>query len=133
MKLPTKKKPLKSKLDSVFSEYIRRSYADKRGYVKCVSCGCKKYWKQMQAGHYVRRSHIALRWSEDNVFPQCAGCNVFKGGNYPEYTGWLLKNKGEEHIKKLLTLSKTICKMSISEMYDLLQLYRSKVEELDHN
>ena len=40
-----KRKTLIKKLDTVFSEYIRRKYADKKGIVSCYTCGKKAYWK----------------------------------------------------------------------------------------
>ena len=40
----TSRKTLEKKLDAVFSEYIRRKYADKNGIVSCYTCGKKKFW-----------------------------------------------------------------------------------------
>ena len=37
---------LKKKLDAIFSKYIRLKDADKNGYVKCYTCGVKKYWEK---------------------------------------------------------------------------------------
>ena len=57
-----KRKTLVKKLDAVFSEYIRRKYADKNGIVKCYTCNKKAYWKGegMQNGHFIsRKSRIS--------------------------------------------------------------------------
>lgn len=82
-KLSTSK--LKKKLDEIFSKYIRQKYADSEGYVRCITCGVKRITKEMQAGHFVSRSYLATRFDEQNVFPQCAGCNVFGGGRTVEF------------------------------------------------
>jgi hypothetical protein len=37
------RKNLIKKLDAIFSEYIRRKYADKNGIVKCYTCDKKAY------------------------------------------------------------------------------------------
>jgi hypothetical protein len=71
---------LKKKLDAIFSQYIRQKYADEKGYAQCYTCPTKKHWKEMQCGHFVSRSQMATRFSEDNCRVQCIGCNVFGGG-----------------------------------------------------
>ena len=51
-------KNLTKKLDTIFSEYIRRKDANKNGLVECFTCGVIKYWKGegMQCGHFISRS-----------------------------------------------------------------------------
>lgn len=72
--------------DAVFSQYIRLKYADKCGKVVCYTCGNVKHWSMMQNGHYIKRSHLYLRWDERNCRPQDADCNEFKHGNIPAFT-----------------------------------------------
>jgi 5-methylcytosine-specific restriction endonuclease McrA len=77
---------LKKKLDAVFSIYSRNFYSDSSGNTECYTCGKKGTVKTMQCGHFHSRSHLSVRWDLDNVRNQCAGCNVFKHGNYIVYT-----------------------------------------------
>jgi len=42
-------------LDSIFSRYIRLSYADNNGMVKCVTSGDMYHWKNIQNGHFITR------------------------------------------------------------------------------
>lgn len=57
--------------EKVFNEYIRLRDKDK----PCISCG---EYKELQAGHYFAVSgYKALRFDEDNVNGECAGCNCF--------------------------------------------------------
>jgi len=77
---------LKKKLDTVFSIYSRNFYSDSSGNTECYTCGKKGTVKTMQCGHFHSRSHLSVRWDLDNVRNQCAGCNVFKHGNYIVYT-----------------------------------------------
>ena len=79
---------LKRKLDKLFSLYIRKKYADYRGFVRCFTCG--KVEKiggvdSIQCGHYISRAFNSLRYSEKNCHPQCRACNIFKHGNMDEY------------------------------------------------
>lgn len=58
----------------LFSEWVRRSNADWRGYVKCVTCPAVLMWNEgIQAGHWI---HDKLDFDERNVHPQCASCNL---------------------------------------------------------
>lgn len=43
---------LKKKLWTLFSEYIRRLYSHD-DICECVTCGVKKHWKELQAGHFI--------------------------------------------------------------------------------
>lgn len=37
------------------------------------------------AGHFASRRHMATRWDEANVRPQCYGCNVMQAGRQWEF------------------------------------------------
>ena len=54
-KKKTRSQVVKS-LDSVFSEYIRRRYAQNE-VATCVTCNKKDHWKKLQAGHFMSRKH----------------------------------------------------------------------------
>lgn len=62
---------LKAKLQEIFNEYIRLRDKDR----PCISCG---EIKTLQAGHYwAVGGYDGLRFDEDNVHGECAGCNGF--------------------------------------------------------
>ena len=67
---------LKRKADTLFSIFIR----NREKY--CYICGSVK---NLQAGHFVSRSYLFLRYDEDNVHTCCLACNVFKNGNMALY------------------------------------------------
>lgn len=117
---------LKKKLDSVFSLFIRNKYADHRGYVQCVTCKVWKLVKEMQCGHYVKRSCNILRYSEDNCFPQCMPCNVFNHGNYPAYTEFLINEFGANYVLNLVIVSRAIKKWTVRELQELILKYGQK-------
>lgn len=84
---------LKKELDKIFSEYIRRKYADSDGWVRCYTCPKMAFWKEMQCGHFVSRKHLATRHLEANARVQCVGCNVFGDGRVSIYAEKLEKEK----------------------------------------
>jgi len=97
-----KLKTLQAKADKLQSEYIRRKWADHQGNCKCVSCGTVKPWKEMDAGHFVPKSRgAAVRYIEENVHPECPGCNRFHDGHLIGYTRFMIEWYGEEKIDEL--------------------------------
>lgn len=106
-KLTTAK--LKKKLDEVFSKYIRQKYANQEGQVQCYTCPIKKHWKEMQCGHFVSRSALATRFSEDNCRVQCVGCNVFGGGQIATFAN-NLERENEGIVTALYKKSQEITK-----------------------
>lgn len=119
-KKPTRSKLIK-KLDTVFSQYVRLSNADDRGYCTCITCGKKGHWKTggIQAGHFISRKNYSTRWDLDNVKPQCVACNVYRAGEQYKYSLYL----GEKLSKKLDDKSREITKFTSKEIEDLIDLY----------
>jgi hypothetical protein len=123
-KKPTRKTII-TKLDSIFSQYIRLRYS-KNEIATCVTCGKQDHWKKMQNGHFISRKHYATRFDEDNCQVQCAGCNVFRYGEQYLFSKYLGADLSEE----LLMKSRKIQKFSDSELLDMIELYNEKVNNL---
>jgi len=126
-----KRKTLIKKLDKVFSEYIRRKYADKNGIVSCYTCGKKKYWKGegMQNGHFISRRSRILRWDERNCRSQCYSCNVMRYGESYIFGVKLNEEYGYNIADELLIESKKIIKQSDEDLKNLIKLYEDKIKE----
>ena len=122
-KKPTRSKLVK-KLDTVFSQYIRLSNADNNGYCTCVTCNKTFFWKEIQAGHFMSRKHYSIRWSEENVKPQCVACNVYRAGEQYKYSLFL----GSELANELYLKSKEIVKFSIQDLQDMIEDYQAKLK-----
>jgi NinG protein len=105
-----RKRPLKAlrrELDAKFSEFIRRRDANEWGEVRCVTCGRSSHWKDMHAGHFIKRQHLATRYDERNSHPQDAYCNTYRGGALIEYTLYMLERYGQGTIDELMRLKRT--------------------------
>jgi len=126
------RKNLVKKLDKVFSEYIRRSHADKNGIVKCYTCDKRAYWKGegMQNGHFISRSSRILRWRESNCRPQCYVCNCHKFGQSYIFGMNLNKEFGYDIAGELLIESKKIIKQSDSDLIELIEYYNKLLTNL---
>jgi hypothetical protein len=87
---------LKKKLDNVFSLYVRHRDAG-----RCYTCGVQRMPSEMQAGHYISRTHLVLRWDEMNVKCQCPKCNLFMQGNSVSFREHLVSEYGDAAVKHL--------------------------------
>ena len=128
-KLPTIT-ALKKKADQVFSWYIRRRDVNSKGYTKCVTCGKSDHWRNLQAGHYVSRTCLKLRYDERNVFCQCMPCNIFKKGNYDEYALYLINRFGVERLEGLKK-DKVPCSMERCDYQAIIDKYEDNLVDLD--
>lgn len=121
----------KKKLDQVFSEFVRRRFADHTGAVRCVSCGTvKDHWKEIQAGHFVTRARLATRWHIENAHPQCAACNVLRRGNYAAYSRWMENRYGPSIFAKLDDLSRVPTKFTRADLEAMIEDYKGKIARL---
>ena len=124
------RKTLVNKADKVFSEYIRRRYADDNGVTECFTCGKKDHWKKLQCGHFQSRKHYATRWNEDNCQVQCAGCNVFRYGEQYTFGRNLDINIREGLAEELNILSNKIVKYDNHDLMSLIEYYQNKLADL---
>ena len=131
---PKKRKSTKTKtrsqlvrdLDKVFSQYIRvKDSID--GIAVCVTCGDQKPWRQQQNGHYMSRGHYPTRWDEDNCHVQCVACNMFRSGNYTEYSIYMINRYGADFLPVLRDKAKNGSKIHTSVIKGLIEEYTQKL------
>jgi hypothetical protein len=119
---------LKKILWRYFSEYIRR-----RDNGVCISCGIKRSYKEMDAGHYHPRTDgLSLYFDERNVNCQCTYCNRFRHGNLTQYALALKRKYGFGILEELDEKRKNFIKISVPEYLELIETYKSKIKELDN-
>ena len=120
---------LTKKLQKIFNEYIRLRDKDK----PCISCG--NYFESKDAGHFFATSGYAgLRFDEDNVHGECARCNRFDESHLISYSHNLKNKIGIEDYEALreraLEYKKNGYKFGRVELRELIEIYKSKVEQL---
>lgn len=117
----TKAKPLgklKKKMDTVFSRWIRS-----RDGGKCFTCKKVGTIETMQAGHYISRSVLSLRWDERNVHCQCMPCNIWKHGALDVYKLNLQAKYGEGILKELAQKKNVLIRFTASELEEMIKKY----------
>ena len=120
-----------TKLDKVFSEYIRRRDADHRGFVKCCTCPTVKHWKKMDAGHYVRRGSLSVRFDEMNCHAQCVRCNRYEGdGMGFVHMMYIMQRYGDYVAAELKIKGRKSYSLMQHEIDELTEVYKSKLKQL---
>ena len=124
----------KKRLWKLVSEYVRRKNADSSGYVKCISCGVKKHWKELDAGHYLPKSKgNCIMWEIKNIHPQCTYCNRYMHGNQNPYALALIDIYGQDILKELEWKAHQTCPMNELTYLKLIEEYQNKLEKLCKN
>ena len=98
----------------------------------CIACGA--VWKpSFQASHFIPQGRSSfLRFDERNIHSGCIRCNLFVGGgNIHGYRPRLVEKIGEQEVQRLEENQHRIKKWEISELKELIKVYRAKIKELD--
>ena len=123
-----KRSTLIKKLDTIFSEYIRKKNADKKGYVTCITSGKKYHYTEVDAGHFISRKEMSTRWNEDNVWPQSRYDNRFRYGR--QYVYSLALNKIKDGLaNELFKLSRKTVKYSLNDLKDMIEKYKKLLDK----
>jgi len=108
-KRSTKPKIPKKVRDKCLAEFqkLRKLQESINGYCKCISCGkLIKYGEtDCQGGHYITRANNATCIEHDNVWPQCAVCNVLRNGNPYAYNYNLVQKIGFERVNRIVYMA----------------------------
>ncbi len=101
------------------------------GSCVCVTCGKVKPWTThegtMQTGHFIHDNN-ATRFDEDNVAPQCVGCNKYRDGALDDYRLWMAEVRGKETIERLTRLKATVRRFTREELVDMRIGYEARLK-----
>ncbi len=83
----------------------------------------------MQNGHYIGRTKFGTRWDEMNCHVQCQYCNENLGGNLKVYKSFMIQTYGEEAVSQLMQRARQADKLSLSEIENLILIYKERVKK----
>lgn len=127
---------LKKKAWRLFSLYIRQRDATSEGYVRCVSCGVMKHWKQGDAGHFIDGRRNSILFDPRNCHFQCKGCNGnLRDGNISRnqkdiknaYFRFMKQKYGLKVIRELERKNKEHKQFSVNELEGLIGELKEKL------
>lgn len=84
----------------------------------------------MDAGHFIGRASMSLRYCELNVYGQCRYCNRMLNANLLDYRKSLVKKLGEDKVEWLENTKHSTKQYSIFELQTLIDYYKKEVERL---
>lgn len=113
----------KKKAWAEFSRFIRTRMADAQGMVACVTCGVKKHWKEMQAGHFIAGRLNSNLFDDRGCHAQCYGCNVGRNGNMLKYYRFMASTFGEDVITELERQNDETRKWKAGELQEIAARY----------
>lgn len=138
-----KKKTLRALIDDVaklLQKHVRLKAAvaaDKNGFIECVSCNKWFHWKDMQGGHWIERGKQATKIMEENIHPQCKGCNQYGMRHRTHvretYSRFMRDMYGDSFCDQMLVDSRKPIKYFRPDLEDMVKELRRKNRELEAN
>lgn len=106
---------LKKELWDLYSRSIRLESADREGFCECYTCGERRPWKLMHAGHGIGGRGNAVLFERRIIRVQCPQCNLKMpwalAGNYQVFIPKLIKEIGEKVYTDIELASRQIKKI----------------------
>jgi hypothetical protein len=132
-----KKKTIAKLVDEaavLLQKLVRMKAANSDGYASCVTCGVNKHWKELQGGHFISRKYTATKIMEENIHPQCYGCNGprSKDGTVTiAYTLYMVDTYGREFVDEIKLMKHTPRKYGRAEIAEIAQEFKQQIKALE--
>lgn len=113
--MPSKRKSIAALVEdaaTILQRIVRMKAADENGIATCVTCGRREHWKDMDGGHYISRTYTAHKLLEENIHPQCKGCNRFGHRVHDDYSRFMRETYGDEFVDWLSDSKRATAKWS---------------------
>ena len=131
-----KSKPIGKLVDDcavLTQKLVRLKAADKWGMCRCVTCGKRQHWKEMQGGHFISRTYSKWKLVEENIHVQCRYCNMFGSRVADDYYVWMCDTYGADEVRNMVETKREVIKWNRAELDELKTELRKRVKELEAN
>ena len=128
--MKTERSKLIKKLDTLCSEYVRRS-GSKNWIAECYTCWKKDNRKNLQNAHFISRACLWLRRSLENCRVWCYRCNVMLSWNYIEYTRRMIDEIWIDKVDELRSEKHKIHKVGVVELREKIEYFTNLLKEWD--
>lgn len=133
--MPKKTKTIAKVLDDtavLVQKYVRIKDFAENGYCTCVTCGKTGHWKEFDGGHWISRTYTIHKINQDQIFPQCKGCNRFAHKCHDDYTLFMVDKYGEDWVREMIATKRTIKKWDRQELLDIQKDLKQKIKDLEY-
>lgn len=123
----------RAKALKALQKLVRLKAADDNGYVECVTCGKFGYWTDFDGGHFIPKGSSS-RWAleEENVKPQCKGCNGFGmryGDAAQRFTTYMIDYHGRDFVDHMLSTKNDPVKFYKRDYEEMLKDWNAQIRE----
>ena len=135
--MPRKPKTIARLLDDcavVLQKIVRMKAAihAKSALIRCVTCGKADHWKNLQGGHYISRTWTAHKIREENIWPQCPGCNGFRPERIADDYHWhMVDTFGIDYVQWLNQSKREVVKRTRPELEEELARLKAQAKQLE--
>jgi len=115
----------------LLQKLVRMKAADDSGYANCVTCGANEHWKELQGGHFISRRYTATKLLEENIHPQCRGCNGFRSKDgivTVQYTNYMTDFYGRDFVDELLVIKNVTKKYTRAEIAGISADFKDQIK-----
>lgn len=134
--MPKKTKTLARVLDDtavLMQKYVRlKDFSFNGGFCKCVTCGKTGHWKEFDGGHFISRTYTIHKILEENIHPQCKGCNRFAHKCHDDYSMFMIDTYGEDFVRNLIDTKRTVMKYDRQELLETQKELKAKIKDLEN-
>jgi hypothetical protein len=125
-------KTLRAQALVLIQKLARISAADGNGYAECWSCHTQHHYKDMDGGHYIAKGHSSY-WAleEENVHPQCKGCNGFGmryGTAAQQYTLSMVDYYGRDFVDHMEAKKRNVKKIYKAEYQEIIEEFKLEIQ-----
>ena len=100
----------------LLQKLVRMKAADANGIVECVTCGKSVHWKEADGGHYISRTYSKHKLLEENIHPQCKGCNRFGHKCHDDYSLYMIEVYGKDFVQWLTDTKREVIKWNRADL-----------------
>jgi hypothetical protein len=122
----------KKKCWDLFSEIIRYRDCTEGVYGNCVTCGARKHFSELQAGHFIPGRHNSILFDMRGCHAQCYHCNIGLKGNPIKYYKFMLKKYGQTVIDELEELDKQTQPFKVFQLEVIYEQFKVIKKSLNH-
>ena len=116
----------------LMQKYVRlKDFSFNGGFCKCVTCGKTGHWKEFDGGHFISRTYTIHKILEENIHPQCKGCNRFAHKCHDDYSMFMIDTYGDEFVRNLIDTKRTVMKYDRQELLETQKELKGKIKEFE--
>jgi len=120
---------LQNTLWPIFALHVKKTHSADGEWCNCFTCD-----KPIQigshdchCGHFIGRSYSPTKYDENNVRPQCGGCNGYGNGKPIEFERRLKLEIGDDTVESLKTMSTNPWKWNKLVLVDMITYYKEQL------